>query len=304
MTKLGVFISSRMSNGELDEDRLVARDAINALGDTFHAFAFESIPESRRVWASDAEYRIGKSQVFVLLVASTLSPRVVDELRFAQRLGLSCVILVKQGTDRRLELSDFLSHCHCPVYPYGSAPGSLAAVLESILLARAGWNPAAEVVISLGQQAWSAIIESLARERDRVFELSPRKFEELIAELVEKSGYKVELTPTSRDGGRDIIAVRTCDLIFPDRHLIEAKLWTPPRKVGRPVIDAIYGVGARERCNGVMVVTPSGFSRDACESVSAFGLDQYVRLVDGDELPFWYHEYLLRLQGGATRERR
>lgn len=38
-----------------------------------------------------------------------------------------------------------------------------------------------------------------------VYQLSPREFEEVVAELFKAKGYEVKLTPATRDGGRDII---------------------------------------------------------------------------------------------------
>lgn len=47
---------------------------------------------------------------------------------------------------------------------------------------------------------------------DQIFELEPRRFEELVASLLAEQGFTVELTPTSRDGGYDIAAARRTDL--------------------------------------------------------------------------------------------
>jgi len=45
-----------------------------------------------------------------------------------------------------------------------------------------------------------------AQHPEKLYDLSPRKFEELIASIMGDFGFDVELTPASRDGGRDIIA--------------------------------------------------------------------------------------------------
>ena len=41
---------------------------------------------------------------------------------------------------------------------------------------------------------------------DRLHELHPRRFEELVAELLAREGLDVELTPASKHGGRDVLA--------------------------------------------------------------------------------------------------
>ena len=52
------------------------------------------------------------------------------------------------------------------------------------------------------------LIASLCGRPEELYSLSPRRFEELIAEVCHRMGYKVELTPATRDGGRDIVATR------------------------------------------------------------------------------------------------
>jgi HJR/Mrr/RecB family endonuclease len=90
---------------------------------------------------------------------------------------------------------------------------------------------------------------------------SPRRFEELIADIWKRFGYEVELTKTSRDGGRDIIATRNDEVRV--KVLIECKRYTPPRKVGAPVVQQLYGVLMTEGATKAVVATTAEFSRDA-----------------------------------------
>lgn len=56
------------------------------------------------------------------------------------------------------------------------------------------------------------LLRSLARDIGVARDLSPRKFEELVAELLARQGYVVELTPASKDGGKEtsmLLDVRT-----------------------------------------------------------------------------------------------
>lgn len=52
------------------------------------------------------------------------------------------------------------------------------------------------------------VLKFLASDPNRLYGLSPREFEEVIAELFQRWGYAVELTPQTRDGGRDVLAKR------------------------------------------------------------------------------------------------
>lgn len=95
-----------------------------------------------------------------------------------------------------------------------------------------------------------------------VFTISPRKFEELVAELLSRRGYDVELTPQTRDGGKDIYAARRDDLgTF--LYIVECKRYAPDNPVGVEVIRALHGVADIDRVTGAMVVTTSYYSSDA-----------------------------------------
>ena len=51
----------------------------------------------------------------------------------------------------------------------------------------------------------------LSKNPDDLYKLSPRKFEELVAYLMEQNGYEVNLTQQSKDGGVDIFALHKDD---------------------------------------------------------------------------------------------
>lgn len=58
----------------------------------------------------------------------------------------------------------------------------------------------------------SQLLDRLTAKPDAVRELTPRQFEELSADLLERLGYEVELTAATRDGGKDLLAVRKDEL--------------------------------------------------------------------------------------------
>jgi hypothetical protein len=299
--KFRVFISGAMASHELDEDREVARDAINSLLPEFGAYGYEPFapdsprePRDFRVVFDSGRREIAISQSLILLLGRKISSFCMDEFTFARKLGMPCAVFSKSVPNRHEKAERFLRNCGVSIFTYKELHNDLDEKVRQFcttLLGSQAAQHSAEIVVC---DLWRSLVERLKQRPENVYELSSRQFEELIAEMIHTFGYQVELTPRTRDGGRDIIALRSTDLVFPVRHLIEAKLWTPPRKVGRPVIDALFGVGTRERCNGVMVVTPSSFSLDAINAVNDFSLKHYVRLIDGSILPSWYNEYLQR----------
>lgn len=92
--------------------------------------------------------------------------------------------------------------------------------------------------------------------------LDPRKFEELVAEGLSRRGFDVQLTPQTRDGGKDIYAAQHTDL-GSFLYIVECKRYAPGNAVGVEVIRSLHGVANAERMNGAIVMTTSHFSADA-----------------------------------------
>jgi HJR/Mrr/RecB family endonuclease len=107
-----------------------------------------------------------------------------------------------------------------------------------------------------------AMVERLKRTPNDIFRLSSREYEHMVAELLQDMGYEVELTPATRDGGKDILAsLRTPagDLLV----LVDAKKYRQDRKVGVELIRTLYGTLHDYQANSAMLVTTSSFSDDA-----------------------------------------
>jgi len=101
-----------------------------------------------------------------------------------------------------------------------------------------------------------------ADDPNLVFGISSRQFEELVGELLSRLGYKIELTPQTRDGGKDIYAAKH-DNIGNFLYIVECKRYAPDSPVGVEIVRALHGVADIERVTGAMIVTTSYFSADA-----------------------------------------
>lgn len=108
------------------------------------------------------------------------------------------------------------------------------------------------------------MLNELNKNPTDLYKLSPRRFEELIAEVLMRKGYNVELTPATRDGGKDIYVAHKDDL-GSFLYLVECKHYEPPRKVGVSVIRDLYGVLSKEKATYGIVVTTSDFTKPAQE---------------------------------------
>lgn len=95
-----------------------------------------------------------------------------------------------------------------------------------------------------------------------LYDLDPRKFEELIAHIFSLHGFSVQLTKQTRDGGRDIIAIRS-DLGIRSKYIIECKRYAPNNLVSVELVRALYGVQMQEGANKAILATTSRFTQDA-----------------------------------------
>lgn len=118
-------------------------------------------------------------------------------------------------------------------------------------------------IISVASVIDSQLLAYFHKYPDRLFKLTPREFEEVIATLFDQLGFEVELTKRTRDGGRDIVAIG--HRIVRTKYLIECKHYAPLRKVTVNPVRALHGVVADEGATKGILVTTSSFTRPATD---------------------------------------
>ena len=128
----------------------------------------------------------------------------------------------------------------------------------------------------------------LIKEQHGWDRIAPSQLEEVVAELFEAFGYEVELTKRTRDGGRDVVAIRH-SAIKDDKYLIECKHWAD--KVGVAVVRGLLGVGTVEPNSGLILVSTSGFSKDARILAEREEVRWILALRDRDDLDGWFEAY-------------
>lgn len=117
-------------------------------------------------------------------------------------------------------------------------------------------------ILTLSTGLWDSMLAELRRNPKNLHELPPRKFEELVAEMLTRDGFSVTLTPETRDGGKDILAVNKTSL-GNHLYLVECKRYAPERPVDISLVRALYGVVEAEKANAGVLVTTSYFTKDA-----------------------------------------
>jgi len=125
------------------------------------------------------------------------------------------------------------------------------------------------------------LMEAIEKNPERMLSLSPRQFEELVAELFLREGFEVEITPERKDGGRDVLAVKHSDL-GAHLYLAECKRYSSERPVGVEYVRALYGVVEVERATRGIIATTSYFTKGA-QTLSQdlkwrIGLKNYIDL--------------------------
>ena len=104
-------------------------------------------------------------------------------------------------------------------------------------------------------------VEFFHKYPDELKIMDRRRFEELVAELFGGFGYEVELTKQTRDGGRDIIAVKREEVQV--KYLIECKRPDPGGYVGVRPVRELLGVRQDEEATKAILATTAYFSKDA-----------------------------------------
>lgn len=107
------------------------------------------------------------------------------------------------------------------------------------------------------------LIDDAKMSRDQLLALSPRGFEEYIAEIWNRFGYTVELTSRTHDGGRDVVAVKKA--VSEVRYIIECKRYDESHKIGVGLVRSLYGVKTHDRATKAFLATTSTFTRGALE---------------------------------------
>jgi len=116
-------------------------------------------------------------------------------------------------------------------------------------------------IIQISDSVYRRMIEHYSRHPEELTRIDRRKFEELVAELFDGFGFEVELTKRTRDGGRDVIAIKHKDIAL--KFLIECKRPDPGGHVGVGAVRELYGVVTHEKATKGILATTAYFSSDA-----------------------------------------
>jgi restriction endonuclease Mrr len=133
------------------------------------------------------------------------------------------------------------------------------------------------------------IVEQLVNRPDDLYKLASRQFEELVCALLSDMGYEAKLTPETRDGGRDIIAVAKTS-IGELLTIVECKRYRAENPVSVSEIRSfLFTVRESDRASCGMFATTSYFSRDAANLAADYFYQ--LKLKDVQDIRTWLQQY-------------
>lgn len=134
------------------------------------------------------------------------------------------------------------------------------------------------------------VLEKLIAGGLRLDSLQWREFEELIAELLEKDGYSVELGSGRDDGGKDLVAIKDLGEGGSFKAVWQAKLVKSGKKVGVDIIRELADTRSEHKASKGVLVTSTYLTQGALGRVQR---DKYILgKVDKDDLMQWIERVL------------
>lgn len=126
------------------------------------------------------------------------------------------------------------------------------------------------------------LMRYIAKHPEFMHKLPPRKFEELVAEILLDRGHQAWLTKATRDGGWDVYA----EIATPIGKLlviVECKKWALKRKVGLSIVERfLHTIREKTRASIGMIAATTTFSQDA--RICAAEYQYQLKLADLDKL--------------------
>lgn len=132
------------------------------------------------------------------------------------------------------------------------------------------------------------LIIDVNKNPEKIFNIKPREFEELMAELFRHNGFEVELTKETRDGGKDIIAIKSLNGFY-NKYLVECRRFSTKRIIGIDVVDRLVRVVQKNNANKGIIATTSYFSRDVRKMPEVPTL---ISLLDNPDIFKWINDYI------------
>jgi hypothetical protein len=133
------------------------------------------------------------------------------------------------------------------------------------------------------------LISYLDKHPDLLYSLPPRKFELLVADIFRASGYDVTVTPQTRDGGADILAVLKTAM-GPILTVVECKRYDKNTKVGVDIVERfLFTIREKFRASCGLIATTSSFTQGSITMATNYHWQ--LQLKDFNGIKGWLSNY-------------
>ena len=136
-----------------------------------------------------------------------------------------------------------------------------------------------------------ALYRTLAENPEFLRAIPWRTFEKLLADILTRFGYDIELQQGTKDGGIDLFAIKRMGPFGPQKYLIQAKRWT--HKVGVDPVRQLLFLHDHHRMTKSCLATTAAFTRGACVLAEQYqwqlelrdmkGLQEWISRISGSE---------------------
>lgn len=286
-----------MYNNSLINDRITLKNFFHQnFKEKLTAIMYEKMP-LKPIFNHDIYDNVAKNDFFCLLLENEMTPVVYKEFEAAKILGIPIYVFIKSGKkNNQLKkfINEHIKQHHFFYYNNIKELHQRLIVAKEIISDNLNQYQNRKYYLT---DIYYEIVKALHKNPELVYDISPYRFEELLSNIFQAFGYKTITTPKSKDKGYDIVAKCTnkTDILFDNeyKYNIEAKLWNPKNKIGRPILQKLYGASHPYNSNGIIVLTTSFFTREAYKYANSTEfLKEYIRLYDKDYLPTFYKKYL------------
>lgn len=167
-------------------------------------------------------------------------------------------ILANTGFSQRLR--DEVTHT-LPVEIELLGLNDLRAWISRINIAEEDIDRESTIIVQDLARRFATMVARNPRALDRI---EWRDLERIVAEIFDGLGFHVELTPSSKDGGKDVIL--EC-VVRGARHsyIVEVKHWRSGTRVGGSAVREFVAVVEREARQGGVFLSSSGYTENAFE---------------------------------------
>jgi restriction system protein len=136
-----------------------------------------------------------------------------------------------------------------------------------------GQPPFAEAVQTLIKNISHEFAKLVSETPDALDHLEWRDVERMMARVMAGLGFECELTPSSKDGGKDLILVWRASS-GAQSFIVELKHWRSGKRVGKDAVADFMRVIISEDRNAGLFLSTSGFAADRTEGITEVTRDR------------------------------